>query len=70
MEIRIDVGRQIDGFTFSLDPKVKDIIRPLTKVNLASSLFIAYDTKADFEYFYGSDMLLSQSNLGRTDTMH
>ena len=51
--IRISVNKQMDGLTFSLTPSLRELIRKLfPDSHPANRIFVAYDTKSDFEKQY------------------
>ena len=50
--IKIDVNKQMDGYSFSLMPSVRILIKTLFPgSNPANGIFVAYDTKSDFENY-------------------
>lgn len=52
--IKINVNKQIDGYTFSIAPSTRQLIRSLfANSHPANNIFVAYDTKSDFEVYYG-----------------
>ena len=52
--IKINVNKQIDGFTFSITPSIRQRIRSLfPNAYPANNIFVSYDTKSDFELFFG-----------------
>jgi len=52
--IKISVNKQIDGYTFSISPSLRELIRNwFPDSHPANNIFVAYDTKSDFEGFYG-----------------
>lgn len=53
--IRIHVNKQMDGYTFSLLPSMRERIKKeFPNSNPANNIFIAYDTKSDFELYVGT----------------
>jgi hypothetical protein len=53
--IQINVNRQMDGYTFSLLPSVRELIRKLIpNARPANVIFVSYDTQSDFEDNYGN----------------
>ncbi len=52
--IRIDVNKQMDGYTFSIGPSIRQMIKSwFPNAHPANGIFVAYDTKSDFEGYYG-----------------
>jgi len=52
--IKINVNKQMDGYTFSITPSIRNIIKVLfPNAHPANNIFVAYDTKSDFEMYYG-----------------
>ena len=52
--IRINVNKQMDGYSFSISPSIRDFIKSLfPNAHPANNIFVAYDTKSDFEIYYG-----------------
>lgn len=52
--IRINVNKQMDGYTFSIPPSIRQLIKSLfPNSHPANNIFVAYDTKSDFELYYG-----------------
>jgi hypothetical protein len=52
--IKINVNKQMDGYTFSITPSVRTFIKDLfPDSHPANRIFVAYDTKSDFEAYYG-----------------
>lgn len=48
--IRIDVNKQMDGYSFSIMPSIREMIKSLFPCSHpANGIFIAYDIKSDFE---------------------
>lgn len=51
--IKIDVNKQMDGFTFSITPTIRQRIkRWFPNSYPANNIFVAYDTKSDFELYH------------------
>jgi hypothetical protein len=51
--IRINVNKQMDGLTFSLTPTLRELIKKIfPDSHPANRIFVAYDTKSDFENQY------------------
>lgn len=52
--IKINVGKQIDGFSFSITPSVRKQIKTLfPTANPANNIFVGYDTKSNFDIYIG-----------------
>ncbi len=52
--IKINVNKQMDGYTFSIAPSVRDLIKGwFPNVHPANNIFVSYDIKSDFEVYYG-----------------
>lgn len=52
--IEIRVNRQMDGYTFSILPSVRQLIKSwFPNAHPANNIFVGYDTKSDFELYYG-----------------
>ena len=52
--IKINVNRQIDGYVFSIGPSIRELIKNWSKdFHPANNIFVAYDTKSDFELYQG-----------------
>lgn len=52
--IKINVNKQMDGYSFSITPSIREFIRKLfPNAHPANNIFVAYDTKSDFEIYYG-----------------
>jgi hypothetical protein len=44
----------MDGYTFIITPTIRDFIRKLLPgAYPANNIFVAYDTKSDFQLYYG-----------------
>lgn len=52
--IKINVNRQMDGYSFSITPSIRDFIRKLfPNAHPANNIFVGYDTKSVFEINVG-----------------
>ena len=52
--IKINVNRQMDGYVFSIAPSIRQLIKSwYPNFRPANNIFVAYDTKSDFDLFYG-----------------
>jgi len=52
--IRINVNKQMDGYSFSITPSIRDFIRKMfPNSHPANNIFVGYDTKSDFEIYVG-----------------
>jgi len=52
--IKISVNKQIDGYSFSIAPSLRQLIKSwFPNSHPANNIFVAYDTKSDFEVYYG-----------------
>jgi hypothetical protein len=52
--IEIRVNKQMDGYTFSTLPTVRQLIKSWFRdAHPANNIFVGYDTKSDFELYYG-----------------
>jgi hypothetical protein len=52
--IKINVNKQIDGYSFSITPSIRDLIRKIfPNAHPANNIFVGYDTKSDFEIYVG-----------------
>ncbi len=52
--IRISVNKQMDGYTFSIAPSVRHLIKSwFPNAHPANNIFVSYDIKSDFELYYG-----------------
>lgn len=50
--IKINVNKQLDGYTFSITPSIRERIKILfPNAHPANNIFIAYDVKSDFELY-------------------
>ncbi len=53
--IKISVNKQMDGYSFSISPSIRDFIRKLfPTAHPANNIFVGYDTKSDFEIYAGT----------------
>jgi hypothetical protein len=51
--IKISVYKEIDGYSFSIAPSLRQLIKSwFPNSNPANNIFVAYDTKSDFEVYY------------------
>ncbi|NBA88386.1 hypothetical protein GVN16_21615 [Emticicia sp. CRIBPO] len=51
--IKINVNKQIDGYTFSIAPSIRELIKKwFPDSHPANNIFVSYDTKSDFEAYY------------------
>lgn len=52
--IKIGVNKQMDGYTFSMSPTIRNYIKQIVpNSHPANNVFVSYDTKSDFESFQG-----------------
>lgn len=52
--IKINVNKQMDGYSFSISPAIRDKIKKLfPNAHPANNIFVAYDTKSNFEIYLG-----------------
>lgn len=52
--IRINVNKQMDGYSFSITPSIRDFIKGLLpNAHPANNIYVAYDTRSDFEIYVG-----------------
>lgn len=52
--IKINVNKQMDGYSFSITPTIRDFIRKLfPNAHPANNIFVGYDTKSDFDMHVG-----------------
>ena len=52
--IKINVNKQIDGYSFSITLSVRNYIKKLfPNAHPANNIFVGYDTKSDFEIYIG-----------------
>lgn len=52
--IRINVNKQMDGYTFSIAPSIRQLIKSwFPNSHPANNIFVSYDTQSDFELYYG-----------------
>jgi len=59
----------MDGYTFSITPSIREFIRKLFPgAHPANNIFVAYDTKSNFELYYGKlESYISPALLGIDD---
>jgi hypothetical protein len=51
--IRISVNKQMDGYSFSIAPSIRQLIKSwFPNSHPANNIFVAYDTKSNFELYY------------------
>ncbi len=51
--IKINVNKQMDGYSFSITPSIREIIKNLIpNAHPANNIFVGYDIKSDFENYY------------------
>jgi hypothetical protein len=51
--IQINVNKQLDGYTFSIVTSIRQLIKTwFPNSHPANNIFVAYDTKSDFEPYY------------------
>jgi hypothetical protein len=52
--IKINVSKQMDGYSFSITPTIREFIKKLfPNARPANNIFVGYDTKSDFEIYVG-----------------
>ena len=52
--IKINVNKQMDGYTFSIAPSIRQLIKSwFPDAHPANIISVAYDTKSNFEIFFG-----------------
>lgn len=52
--ITINVNKQMDGYAFSISPSIRQLIKSwFPNAHPANNIFVAYDTKSNFEVYYG-----------------
>jgi hypothetical protein len=52
---RISVSKQLDGYSFSIGPTIRDFIKKLfPNAHPANNIFVSYDTKSDFDAHFGN----------------
>ena len=52
--IRINVNKQMDGYTFSIAPSLRQLIKSwFPDSHPANNIFVGYDTQSDFELYIG-----------------
>lgn len=53
--IKVGVTKQMDGITFSIMPQARALIKHLVPhARPVNTVFVAYDTKSDFETYLGT----------------
>lgn len=53
--IKINVNKQMDGYSFSITPTIRSFIKKLfPNAHPANNIFVGYDTKSDFEIYAGT----------------
>ncbi len=53
--IKINVNKQMDGYSFSITPTIRAFIKKLfPNSHPANNIFVGYDTKSDFEIYFGN----------------
>ncbi|MBI2257400.1 MAG: hypothetical protein HYU67_00700 [Flavobacteriia bacterium] len=51
--IKISVNKQMDGYSFSIAPSIRKMLKKWFPNSYpANNIFVAYDTKSDFELYY------------------
>ncbi len=51
--IKISVNKQMDGYTFSIAPSIRELIKTwFPNAHPANNIFVSYDMKSDFEVYY------------------
>ena len=52
--IKINVNKQMDGYTFSITPSIRELIKKIfPNAHPANNIFVGYDIKSDFEIYSG-----------------
>lgn len=52
--IKISVNKQMDGYTFSIAPSIRELIKSwFPNAHPANYIFVGFDTKSDFEVYSG-----------------
>ena len=52
--IKINVNKQMDGYSFSITPSIRDLIKNLfPDAHPANNIFVGYDTKSNFDIYAG-----------------
>jgi len=54
MSIKIQVGKQADGYVFALPPDSQKIVRSHFDGTMPDQLFLSYEVRADYETLVGS----------------
>ena len=51
--LKISVNKQLDGYSFSIAPSIRLFIKQLfPNAHPANNIFVAYDTKSNFDLYY------------------
>lgn len=51
--IKINVHKQLDGYSFSLSPTVRERVKNIfPNAHPANNIFVGYDVKSDFEHYF------------------
>jgi hypothetical protein len=51
--IKINVNKQMDGYTFSIAPSLRELIKTWFPGSYpANNIFVSYDTNSNFEIYY------------------
>jgi hypothetical protein len=54
ISLKISVNKQLDGYSFSISPSIRKLIKDtFPDAHPANNIFVAYDTKSDFDSYYG-----------------
>jgi hypothetical protein len=52
--IKINVNKQMDGYTFSISPSIRELIKTwFPNSHPANTIFVSYDTQSGFEVYVG-----------------
>ena len=52
--IKIYVNKLSDGYIFSISPSIRQLIKSwYPNSHPANNIFVSYDTKSDFDIYYG-----------------
>jgi len=64
--IKIYVNKQMDGYAFTIMPTIRELIKCwYPDSHPANNIFVSYDIKSDFEFFYGKlESVISPALLG------
>ena len=50
--IKISVNQQMDGYTFSIGPSIREVIKQIfPNAHPAKRIFVGYDIKSDFKMY-------------------